>query len=121
MSINHTPLPFKVNKGTNGFTEVWIVEFVSQARTKTVAFCGAVKNRVFKGANEPANFQGEVENLENKADAEFIVRACNSHYELLDAVAGCVEVLRSIKRSGDSSLLLHELNKAEVALQNATK
>ena len=45
--------------------------------------------------NSVCNFAAGVASLEDAANAEFIVRACNSHYELLEALKS---ILRSSKR-----------------------
>lgn len=39
----HTPGPWRVTRGTNGFTETWQVAHTSALRDKTIADCGPVE------------------------------------------------------------------------------
>jgi hypothetical protein len=127
-NMKHAPLPWNVCKGTNGFTETWQIEFKSPMRHMTVADCGAVMNRHFHGSTQlPA---GISENIENRKTAEFIVRACNSHYELLDAASNAMLFIQRIAQNGQAlqALPLHDKRMLELeykrlsqAIANATK
>lgn len=65
--IKHTPLPYETNYTGN----IW----------------GDINNPEYKGDNPLiAEIYGGNDTKFGQANAEFIVRACNSHYELLDII-----------------------------------
>lgn len=80
----HTPTPWHLNKGSNGFCDTWQVICQSSLRAKTIADCGAIENKVF--INSTDNYSHTELDLENKANAAHIVKCVNLHDELVQAL-----------------------------------
>lgn len=69
MKQNHTPLPWKIESGTGDFYILY-----DEKEKVTIGLIGKIEN----------SNNSEISSEERFATADFIVRACNSHYELLD-------------------------------------
>lgn len=73
MSTKHTPTPWKEGKSSAPMTECIIL-----------SESGYVIGEVYNCQDNP----------ENTANAAFIVRACNSHDALVEALAQCIDNLQ---------------------------
>ena len=71
----HTPLPWKLHDGGAAITD---------SEGRLISSCYQVPKRTL---------------FEEKANAAFIVRACNSHYELLEAVEGLLRLVDILGQS----------------------
>lgn len=86
METKHTPLPWHIKDQNVGGDKYHYIQ-------------------------QKGKFIGFVMGITDKADAEFIVRACNSHYELLEAAKAAL---------GDGSdLRPHVLEKLKKAISKA--
>ena len=76
MKIKHTPLPWKALRGMTGkythFGKIY------DQREESLGYCCYQGSRVFSPLSDVL--------LEEAANAQFIITACNSHYELLEAL-----------------------------------
>lgn len=78
----HSPLPWHVMVGTFGK--------IKDQRSATIYATGEELTYVARCDGSQLSFTGKIDSI---ADAEFIVRACNSHYDLLEA---CREMQRTL-------------------------
>lgn len=97
--IKHSPLPWVLEKHngfgkTNPDGDVYPFGYISELR-------GAIKSPVFELT---PLFVGE-----HEANADFIIRASNSHYELIEALTDCRDHLQDIASGSHSGAFEHEL------------
>lgn len=71
MTTNHTPLPFSVT--TRDLRGVYVYDITAQLKTKS-------------GKGGFRRIAELTTSSKAKDDADFIVRACNSHYDLIEAL-----------------------------------
>lgn len=90
----HTPLPYRMTEYFAGDTAgeyLWSVYSGDENNLKTIA-----DYRAYSYKDKRINGKKEAAEVERKqATAEFIVRACNSHYELLEAISLALEIAKS--------------------------
>lgn len=84
--MEHTALPWKVSNS---------MDFITVDNQTHAPIC----RMAYKGIWDWA---AEVGSLEDKANAEFIVRACNSYYDLLNLCKQAHEDLRDIINATDN-------------------
>ena len=96
--MNHTPGPWTHNFGQDG----WLIEAADEEQTYRVA-C------VFEDIGAYRIPDADNRDDEGEANARFIVQACNSHDELLEALRGLCDELhkgRKLDARKDYSLLV---------------
>lgn len=105
--MKHTPAPWNVTKGTNGFCPTWQVEHKSEFRHATVADCGAIVNQVYQGSTD--HYIGERVNTENEANAKLIAAAP-------DLLSACKEAESIMSQTGSGQWTQDHENKFANAL-----
>lgn len=65
-----------------------------------------------------ARFDGDFNDEEAQANAEFVFRACNSHEELLSALKGMLEWARRVKGTNPGPEILNAINAVDKAEGN---
>ena len=54
--------------------------------------------------------------IDSEIDAQFVIKACNSHYNLLEA---CKEIYEALKSNDSTKCLLSHFTKLEIAIKKA--
>lgn len=117
----HTPLPYKkgekIGSATEGpyfvsYDEKHIIPFES-VEYKGIKVIGCLESYQVIVAEFPDN------NPDSLANAEFIVRACNSHYELLEALKELVEFKHFPMSKNPQYGMALEIGKAAIAKAEA--
>lgn len=92
MEVKHTPLPWEVCNGIDIYPvgDVQARHYVANVDPDNAPFEGGVSR------DTDSTYQMKM------ADAEFIVRACNSHYDLLEALTTFVAEYVALVESGDA-------------------
>lgn len=81
---------------------------------------GEVISRGFCQVGGKGINRGECYELFSEEDAEFIVRACNCHDELLAALKAMVASYDGLRDMLSSTVVLEKLKAADAAIQQAT-
>jgi hypothetical protein len=99
--INHVQLPFELGRIEDGWVDINSLEHRGFARA-----VWRMEEDEDLGRNSPRC----------EATAEFIVRACNSHYELLQAAEAALDRLERLKFHG---CFASEITQLEAAIKKA--
>lgn len=82
--MKHTPTPWKLESYLVG-------QIVNEDESKMIARAGRVNS-----------YESDPDQIERKANAAFIVRAVNSHQQLVEAIKGLMEYASLIEERFDS-------------------